>query len=235
MCVNYTPTRNQTWLREQFDTELPPALAEPAEVFPGSWTPLLLRERDGRVRCVTARFGLIPPWAKDRSIGRRTYNARSETVAVKPSFRSAWQAGQLGLVPMDAFFEPNWAEGHAERWRITAADGQPLAVACLWEAWRDPDTGEHELSCSLLTVNADQHPLLRRFHRPDEEKRSVVPLPPQAFAAWWEGPTEARQALLVLPEAPTLRAEAAPRTGTQRARSAPPSTPTATPTQGSLF
>jgi len=74
-------------------------------------------------------FGLIPHWATDVNIGRQTYNARSETVAAKPSFRDAWKNAQHCIIPVDAFFEPDWRSGKAIPTRISCAGGELLAKA----------------------------------------------------------------------------------------------------------
>lgn len=242
MCVNYTPTRNEVWLREHFDLALPAALAAVGEVYPAGATPLIRRAAGGGFECVSASFGLIPGWARDRSIARHTCNARSETAAVKPSFREAWRRNRIGVVAMDGFFEPDYANGRAERWRIARRDGQPFAVACLWDSWQDPASGRAETSVSLLTVDASTHELLRRFHRPHEEKRSVVPLVDTALAQWWEAPAASRQACLALPATGLLIAAPDPRPAAskrQPARAGRRAEATATPPsgdqQGSLF
>lgn len=67
---------------------------------------------------------MIPHWATDANIGRQTYNARSETVASKPSFRDAWRKGQHCTIPADAIFEPDWRSGKAVPARIVRADVQ---------------------------------------------------------------------------------------------------------------
>jgi putative SOS response-associated peptidase YedK len=74
----------------------------------------------------------------------------------------------------DAIFEPNYESGRAVRWGIRRQDHTPMAIAGLWDAWSDPTTGERVLSFTMITTNADDHSLMRRFHRPDDEKRTVV-------------------------------------------------------------
>jgi putative SOS response-associated peptidase YedK len=76
------------------------------------------------------------------------------------------------------------------RWRISRRDGQPLGIAGLWGWWRDPKTGEEVLSFTMLTVNADDHPLMNRFHRPGEEKRMVVILDEADYDPWLDCPVE---------------------------------------------
>ncbi|MFQ2693142.1 SOS response-associated peptidase [Aeromonas caviae] len=117
-----------------------------------------------------------------RNDGYTTMNARAETVGEKPTYRRAWQQGQLCLVPMTGFFEPCYESGKAERWRISMADGTPFAVAGIWRAWQEEQG--YTFSFSQLTINADTHPLLRRMHKPGDEKRSLVIVSPDDYDAW---------------------------------------------------
>jgi putative SOS response-associated peptidase YedK len=128
----------------------------------------------------------VPHWA-DTKLARQTYNARTETVATKPSFRNAWQRHQFCIIPAENFFEPSYETGKPVRWRIAPAGHEPLAIAGIWE-WRanGPD-GLPLLSFSMLTINADGHPLMDRFHKPGDEKRMLVLLAPQQVQGWLEG------------------------------------------------
>lgn len=128
-------------------------------------------------------FGLLPFWSKDRSLARRTYNARHETVSTKPSFRDAWRKDRFCIIPAAAIYEPDWRTGKAVSTRITRADDGVMSIAGLWDEWVSP-AGERQLSYSMLTVNADHHPFMRNYHRPQDEKRSVVVLPNGAIRAW---------------------------------------------------
>lgn len=128
-------------------------------------------------------FGLIPHWAKDTAVAKRTYNARSETVATKPSYRDAWRLGRRCIIPAEAFYEPDWRSGRAVPARISRRDGQPMGIAGIWTGWRAPD-GAIVRSMSMLTVNADDHPLMRNFHRPEDEKRMVVILDEADYDEW---------------------------------------------------
>jgi SOS response associated peptidase (SRAP) len=110
MCANYHPVTAQDRLVQYFGVERP-IDAVPPDLYPGGLAPFIVRERD---RVELARdvrmglFGLLPHWAKDLAFGRRTYNARSETVSEKPSFRDAWRRGRA--LERGA---PRWpADGH---------------------------------------------------------------------------------------------------------------------------
>ncbi len=210
MCTNYRPTARDL-LAERMGV-VAPSFDYPEEAWPGYAAPLLRqRTGSGPRECVAAGFGLVPYWSRDARIARTTYNARSETAHEKPSFRQAWSRGQWGLVPMDCFYEPSYESGKAVRWRIRRRDGAPFHVAALWDRWSDPATGAPLLSFSMLTLNADRHELMARFHRrPGEEKRSVVVVDAADAQAWLTAaPREAAD--LLLPFDPALfDAEAAP-------------------------
>lgn len=128
-------------------------------------------------------FGLIPHWSADTKIARHTYNARSETVAEKPSYRDAWRLGRRCIIPADAFYEPDWRTGKAIATRICRADGKPMGIAGLWTGWKSP-TGEILRSYTMLTINADSHPLMQCLHKPTDEKRMVVILPDEQYDDW---------------------------------------------------
>jgi len=174
-------------------------------------TGLFLRPEGGGLRGVIGQWGMVQPGAKSRRPGSRailTNNARSETVATRPTYRDAWRAGQRCLIPAAWYQEPNWETGKNIWWRLTRADGAPWAIAGLWSEWTDPATGEIVPNYTMLTVNCDGHPLLGRLHKHDpqlpddaQDKRSLVPLEPDQWAVWLHGSTEEARALLVPPPA----------------------------------
>jgi len=153
-------------------------------------------------------FGLIPHWAADTKIARSTYNARSETVADKPSFRDAWRSARRCIIPADAFYEPDWRSGKAVSTRISRVDGKPLGIAGLWSTWKSPK-GEIIHSYTMLTINADSHPLMRAFHKPTDEKRMVVILPDEQYSDWLSVSNEESRGFLKEYPAEQLSAQAA--------------------------
>ena len=210
MCSNYRPVTRMDRLLTFFGVER--ARDDPPEdIFPLGLAPFIRLRRapnespDDSVRVVEdGIFGLLPRFASEVAFGRKTYNARSETVAVLASFRDAWRAGQRCIVPAECIFEPNWETGKGVRWRIGQAGDVPMGIAGIYASWRHPD-GREMSTFAMLTVNADGHPVMERFHRPGEEKRMVVILSPEDYAAWlscpvaeaprffrtWQGPLEA--------------------------------------------
>ncbi|MDB5906075.1 MAG: putative response-associated peptidase [Massilia sp.] len=186
MCANYTPTRLDAISQHH---GLERALFDfPPEAFPGYLAPIVRESREvaGRAEVVPAMFGMVPHWA-DTKLARQTYNARSETVATKPSFRNAWKRKQFCIIPAQNIFEPSYETGKSVRWRISDAAEKPLAIAGIWD-WKaaGPD-GLPLLSFSMLTINADGHPLMDRFDKPGDEKRMVVLLEPHQYQDWLEG------------------------------------------------
>jgi putative SOS response-associated peptidase YedK len=144
----------------------------------------IVRRLDGQYTTDAASFGIVPRrHIPDGVKVFDTMNARAETIGQKRSFSGAWKKLQLALIPCEHFYEPDYETGKPVRWRIGLESGEPLAIAGLWRSWNEPDGGE-ALSFTMLTVNADDHPLMKRFHRPGSEKRSVVILPAAEYESW---------------------------------------------------
>ena len=212
MCSNFQAINPQQdkWVYDQFQCQLPDSNWR-EEVYPVYHAPFIWMNGD-QPRCELAQFGLVPYWAGDKKkFGLRTYNARSETVAEKPSYRNAWKRRQFGLVIMQSFYEPNYASGKAVRERIHRADFAPMAVASIWERFIDHVTGEHIFSFSMLTVNADRHPVMQQFHKPDDEKRSIVVLQESDYRNWLQANQDQARKLLALAPDDFLTSESAPR------------------------
>ncbi len=101
------------------------------------------------------RWGLVPRWAKDISIGYKTFNARCETVDEKPSFKAAFKSRRC-LIPASGFYEWDKLGKSRQPYYISRCDGWPLALAGLWEAWNDRQSGEVLESCTILTTSANK-------------------------------------------------------------------------------
>ena len=155
---------------------------------------------------VVGRWGLIPWFSKTADIKFSTNNARSEELASKASFKDPWARGQRCIIPADWFDEPNWESGRNVWWRFKRADGAPWGLAGLWNAWTDRATGEVIESYTMLTINADDHPLMRRMHKPDpklpadgQDKRSVIAIEAGDVERWLHSPVEEARGLLLPP------------------------------------
>jgi putative SOS response-associated peptidase YedK len=131
------------------------------------------RSREHAAReLVQLRWGLVPSWATDLSIGSRMINARSETVADKPAFRAAVRKRRC-LVPASGFYEWQKAsDGAKQPYFIHRRDGQPLAFAGLWESWNDPQRNERIETFTILTTQAVSPPRQRpHLHVPATHAR----------------------------------------------------------------
>ncbi len=181
MCANYRPPNSQQL--SLFDPPLT-AFDSVSEAFPSDLCPILVSGSNSGADFAwrQSMFGLVPEWADDLKFSKNTYNARMETVATKPSYRSAWRNNQFALVPMQSFFEPSYESGKAVRHQIQRQDLEPFTVAAIWDHWSDYRGRVH--SFSMLTINADQHPLMKRFHKPQDEKRSLIIVPPHLRKDW---------------------------------------------------
>ncbi|UXY14857.1 SOS response-associated peptidase [Chitiniphilus purpureus] len=206
MCVNFLPVTPAT-LQGHFQVPSPdPAWQE--EAWQDYLAPIVVGD-GGQRQCVLASYGMVPRRRIPEGVRKySTMNARSETLGERRAYRSAWRVGQYCLVPMYGFFEPCYVSGKAERWRIGLQDDAPFAVAGLWRSWDEPD-GSLSYSFTQLTINADQHPLMRRFHKPDDEKRSLVIVPEQDYDTWL-GCRNAELARAFLTPFPAERMQARP-------------------------
>lgn len=134
----------------------------------------------GRRHLDLLRWGLVPSFAKDPSGGGSLINARSETVAEKPTFRGAWRARRRCIVPADAFYEWKAVDKRRQPFVISRVDGSPMSFAGLWEGWKDPGTGQWLRTFTILTCPATER--LRPLH-----ERMPVILHDQEISAWLEG------------------------------------------------
>jgi len=203
MCVQYLTTVNTHWVKAHFDLDLPASNVH--DVFPTYPGTIILKSHiTQRTAIGPARFGLIPSWAKDDGFGRKTYNARSETVSDKPSYKHAWTQRHYALALAEAFYEPCYESGKAVRTKIQQVNREPMAIASIWDTWTEPETGELIVSFSMLTIKAGKHPLMNRCHKPEDEKRTVVPLRPELFHDWLNATPDTARSLLNLESMPDL-------------------------------
>jgi len=203
MCVQYLTTVNIDWVKSHFGLDLP--ISNAHDIFPAYPGPIVLKSHNTQRTAIgLARFGLIPAWAKDEEFSRKTYNARVETVDQKPSYQHAWSQRHYALALADAFYEPCYETGKAVRTKIRQANQEPMAIASIWDTWNEPDTGELIVSFSMLTINAAHHPVMQRCHKPEDEKRTVVPLKPELFDAWLNATPKTALEILNLSSIPEL-------------------------------
>jgi putative SOS response-associated peptidase YedK len=186
MCSNYEAVTEADRLLHYFG--LTQDLSKPhiakSEIWPTGYAPFIRLAEDGSGNRVldSGHFGLLPAFAKEVTFGRKTYNARSETVHSKPSFRDAWRKGWRCIIPVQVVYEQCYEGGKAERWTVHQG-GIPMGLAGIYSPWIDAD-GKTRGTFAMLTINADGHPVYSRFHAPGEEKRMVVILDPKDYDRW---------------------------------------------------
>ena len=135
-----------------------------------------VRETGGPREIAMLHWGLVPSWAKEKSIGARMINARSETLGEKPSFRNAWKRRRC-LVLADGYYEWQRSGEIKQPYFISFAAGEPFGMAGLWERWRDPGSGEPLQSCCIVTTVPA--PEVAHVH-----DRMPVIVPSEAHAEW---------------------------------------------------
>ncbi len=141
-------------------------------------------EEDETRKLEMFRWGLIPSWAKDPSIGNKMINARAETVSEKPSFRSAFKKRRC-LIVADGFYEWQKTDNGKQPFYVRMKDSSPFAFAGLWETW--DKEGEEVRSCSIITTDAND--LMNEIHH-----RMPVILPPETYGVWLDRGFEEREA-----------------------------------------
>jgi putative SOS response-associated peptidase YedK len=188
MCGRYTLTTSVDVLAEEFEiTSLLPEVPARYNVAPTQEVAAVLVDDDER-HLEMLKWGLIPSWADDPSMGSRMINARSETAAEKPSFRGAFKKRRC-LIVADGFYEWQKVNGGKQPYYIRMEDGSPFAFAGLWESW--DKYGEEIRSCTILTTEANH--LVGEVHH-----RMPVILPPENYEVWLDPDMREAEPLLDL-------------------------------------
>lgn len=183
MCGRFTLTAPADIIADLFEVAALPPIAPHYNIAPTQDVLAVRADADGAREAVMLRWGLIPYWADDRSIGSRLVNARSETAAEKPAFRDAFERRRC-LVVADGFFEWKPVNRHKQPYWIRLADGAVFGMAGLWERWRDEE-GEWLQTCTVLTTGPNE--LVAPLH-----DRMPVIVPPAQHATWLDPDTGAR-------------------------------------------
>jgi putative SOS response-associated peptidase YedK len=176
MCGRYSLRSPRKRLAEHFGLKEEPEISPRYNIAPTQLVPIIRRAPESNDRQLgMVRWGLIPFWAKEAKIGNRLINARAESVAQKPAFRTAWKQRRC-LVPADAFYEWKRLEKGKQPYMVVLRDQGLFAFAGLWERWEAPD-GEHIESCTIITTDANA--LVRQIH-----DRMPVILKPDDYSVW---------------------------------------------------
>ena len=189
MCGRFVQVEKPEFYAEHFGAEFVRTETYPVNynVAPTQQVYAVAEHDDERI-LTSFRWGFIPFWAKDIKIGAKAINARSETVAEKPMFKQSF-AQRRCLIPADGFYEWQRKETGKLPHYITGADDRaPLPLAGLWSSWRDPETEERVLSCTILTGSPNT--LMEPIH-----DRMPIILPPDTWDTWLDRDYEDVEAL----------------------------------------
>ena len=200
MCGRFAQNVIEEEVLDLFD--LPPATNFPANRANYNGAPtqkfIICRNDDhGQASLARVAWGLVPFWSKDRTIGARLINARSETVAEKPSFKYAFRQRRC-LVPANGWFEWQRQGNGKQPYFIQLAEGLPMAFAGIWETW----AGEENVHESFALLTRQAVPDLEDIHH-----RQPVVVKPGDFASWIkEGNTKAELMAVINAEPPIFDA-----------------------------
>jgi len=175
MCGRFTLITPAEVLADLFGVDHEFAVRPRYNIAPTQEVAMVVQDATGTRVWTSARWGLIPSWAKDPSIGARMINARAETAASKPAFRAAMTRRRC-LIPADGFYEWQTIAGGKQPYYFTLPDHHPFAFAGLWERWQ-ADPAHPLVSCTILTTEPND--AVARFHN-----RMPVILPETDYAEW---------------------------------------------------
>jgi putative SOS response-associated peptidase YedK len=173
MCGRYTLLSDIKKIAESFGVE--PTLNTAPRYNIAPTQDIVAIVKNGQAHLTTLRWGLIPSWAKDESIGSRMINARAETLTEKPSFKNLLRRRRC-LIVADGFYEWKTEGAGKTPMYITLADEQPFAFAGLWDLWKSPEGAEIQ-SCTIITTEPNE--LMAAIHN-----RMPAILRPGAYEDW---------------------------------------------------
>ena len=193
MCGRYSLISDISELQSRFDIENPVNDYVPRFNIAPTQNVLTVQSDEGFNVAYPMRWGLIPSWAKDKSIGNRAINARGETLAERPMFRSALRRRRC-LILADGFYEWTGTGKARQPMRILLKTGEPFGFAGLWEDWTDPEDNRIITSCTIITTTPND--LMSSIHN-----RMPVILLPEHEDAWLNETNEDSAAMseLLLP------------------------------------
>lgn len=179
MCGRYAFNATPAQVAEHFGLAACADFAPRFNIPPGTDIPVIRHSPEGQRVLHLLRWGLIPHWAKDPSIGNKLNNARGESVAEKPSFREAFKRRRC-LIPASGFYEWKAEGGVKQPYYISLKSGEHLAMGGLWETWQSPE-GDLLRTCAIITTGPNA--LMESIH-----DRMPVILAPEHWQAWLTAP-----------------------------------------------
>ncbi|GAB4508638.1 MAG: SOS response-associated peptidase [Anaerolineae bacterium] len=189
MCGRFTLTADLRAIQQHFHLQsLPEDIPPRYNIAPSQ--PIAVIANDDPTRLTFFRWGLVPSWSKDLAIGNKMINARAETLAEKPSFRSAFKRRRC-LIPADGFYEWTGDGKNRKPMFLHLADRSVFAFAGLWEVWHGPD-GEEVRSCTIITGEPNE--LVQPLHH-----RMAVILHEEDYDTWLQpGDMDAKELMPLL-------------------------------------
>jgi putative SOS response-associated peptidase YedK len=198
MCGRYV-SKIDAAIERYFEVKKPNFDFASYNVAPRMDVPVVRQAEEGERELVLMRWGLIPFWAKDKRIGYKMINARSETVDSKPGFRQPYKRHRC-LIPANGFYEWQKRRGGKVPYYIHPKDGSMMGFAGLWDIWRNPE-GERIESCTIITTVANE--LLKPLH-----DRMPLIIAPEAYGRWLAGNVDEASAVMRI--SPSVQLEAYP-------------------------
>ena len=202
MCGRYVVAYDPQTLVSGFSVTRVTPFPRRWNVTPQTPVPVVYETRDGERVAELMRWGLVPHWARDATIGHKLANARADGLFDKPAFRQAARRRRC-LLPASGFYEWQATPAGKQPWYLCGRDADPLAMAGIFEAWRPSDSEEWLLTCCVITVTAndlmapihDRMPALlaapqwaawlaRDVQDPAQLAPLLTPCPPDALQAW---------------------------------------------------
>jgi len=170
MCGRFALNENPKKFAEHFNLSGEVNLSPSWNIAPSTLISTITANEEERRHFYQMKWGLIPSWIKDSKIGNKPINARSETVAKNPMFKSAFRSHRC-IIPASGFYEWKTVNGVKQPYYISLKSGEPMAFAGLWETWHDVQT------CCVITTSANS--LMEQIH-----ERMPVILGQEAWGAW---------------------------------------------------
>lgn len=198
MCGRYV-SKIDAAIERYFQVKKPRFAFASYNVAPSKDVPVVRQAEGGERELVLMRWGLIPFWAKDKRIGYKMINARSETVDTKPAFRQPFNRHRC-LIPANGFYEWQKRRGGKVPYYIHPRDGSMMGFAGLWDIWKNPE-GECIESCTIITTVANE--LVKPLH-----DRMPLIISPDAYGCWLTGNVD--EASEVISTSPSVPLEAYP-------------------------
>jgi len=187
MCERFYLTATPTEIKRQFKLDKAPELMPRYNIAPTQLSPIVISKGKGR-EILVARWGLVPAWSRDLSLGAGMVNAPAETLEAKPAYRVALQS-QRCLVLANGFYEWQTRGARKQPYKIAVRNGALIGFAGLWERWT-PETGEAVETFTIITTEASR--LVREVH-----DRMPVIIAPTDHQRWLTASADAVKRLLV--------------------------------------